>query len=162
MEINFYGEICLVRKSKDITRLYNRVTTYTLIYHYTFNQCHMPTWKIRQTKYAHHRPVVVRADCNTSSRYFSAAAYCLFLSSIASAARALSWWKLQTYQRISNVLHHQKKRRRKQKAKGILEVNPGNFLMCRLWVLSSSRDPSYAQPFPSTHHDWPPACNPLG
>jgi hypothetical protein len=46
-----------------------------------------------------------------------------------------------------------KKRRRKQKAKGILEVNPGNFLMCRLWVLSSSRDPSYAQPFPSTHHD---------
>lgn len=38
----------------------------------------------------HHSSLVSRADCNTSSRYFSAAANCLFLSSIASAARALS------------------------------------------------------------------------
>ena len=34
---------------------------------------------------------LARADCNTSSRYFSASAYCLFLSSIAKAAKALSW-----------------------------------------------------------------------
>jgi hypothetical protein len=33
---------------------------------------------------------VARAECSTSSRYFSAAAYCLFLSSIARAAKALS------------------------------------------------------------------------
>lgn len=34
--------------------------------------------------------LVARADCSTSSRYFSAAAYCLFLSSMAKAAKALS------------------------------------------------------------------------
>ena len=85
-ELNFYGE------DRNVTQLFNQVTNYKEVnYHFTFNR-----WQhIRHTKqnYAHYRPLVVRADCNTSSRYFSAAAYCLFLSSIASAAKALSGGK---------------------------------------------------------------------
>jgi hypothetical protein len=55
----------------------------------------MPTYKMHKIELCilsdeYHRPGAVNADCNTSSRYFSAAAYCLFLSSIANAARALS------------------------------------------------------------------------
>lgn len=54
-----------------------------------------------------HYSEVARAECNTSSRYFSAAAYCLFLSSIAKAAKALSC--IYTYLIICNLSRYKTK-----------------------------------------------------
>lgn len=53
------------------------------------------------TLFQYNHPEFERAVCNTSSRCFSAAANCLFLSSIANAARALSW-TIATRQKYQN------------------------------------------------------------
>jgi hypothetical protein len=85
-----------------------------------------------------YHPEFESAVCNTSSRCFSAAAYCLFLSSIAKAARALSWI-IATHGKCKNNLnkvlyYSQTKTNRKHEKYEIPEASLGSSLESQGWA----------------------------